>query len=93
MNMKKEVQRTGRVALLFICMANLITLIFHGVIGSPQFPAMFVFGDSLVDDGNNNNLNSLAKANFLPYGIDFYGRPTGRFCNGRNIIDFLGREI
>ncbi|OMO90378.1 Lipase, GDSL [Corchorus capsularis] len=56
----------------------------------PLFPAMFVLGDSLVDNGNNNGLSSLAKANFLPYGIDFQRGPTGRFCNGKTIIDFLG---
>ncbi|CAD6272105.1 unnamed protein product [Miscanthus lutarioriparius] len=38
-------------------------------------PAMFVFGDSLTDNGNNNDLNSLAKANYPPYGIDFAGGP------------------
>ncbi|XP_020540068.1 GDSL esterase/lipase At5g08460 isoform X2 [Jatropha curcas] len=54
-----------------------------------EFPAVFVFGDSLVDDGNNNYLNSLAKSNYFPYGIDFHGGPTGRFCNGKTIIDFL----
>lgn len=57
----------------------------------PQFTAMFVFGDSLIDPGNNNDLNSLAKANYVPYGVDFdQGAPTGRFCNGKTIIDFLG---
>lgn len=56
----------------------------------PQFSAMFVFGDSLVDSGNNNFLNSLAKANYIPYGIDYYMGPTGRFCNGKTFIDFLG---
>lgn len=58
---------------------------------SAMFPAMFVFGDSLVDNGNNNHLNSLARSNYLPYGIDFDGsRPTGRFSNGRTIVDFIG---
>ncbi|XP_020701352.1 GDSL esterase/lipase At1g71691-like [Dendrobium catenatum] len=42
-------------------------------------PAMFIFGDSLIDNGNNNNLASLAKANYVPYGIDFADGPTGRF--------------
>ncbi|OMO61140.1 Lipase, GDSL [Corchorus olitorius] len=60
------------------------------VLRQPLFPAMFVLGDSLVDNGNNNGLSSLAKANFLPYGIDFQRGPTGRFCNGKTIIDFLG---
>lgn len=61
-----------------------------GACGFPQVPAFFVFGDSLIDDGNNNYLNSYAKANFLPYGVDFDGGPSGRFCNGKTIIDFLG---
>ncbi|KAB2055853.1 hypothetical protein F383_10927 [Gossypium arboreum] len=55
-----------------------------------QFPAMFVMGDSLVDNGNNNGLSSLAKSNYPPYGIDFQGGPTGRFTNGKSIIDLLG---
>jgi phospholipase/lecithinase/hemolysin len=62
----------------------------------PLFSAMFVFGDSLVDNGNNNRLYSLAKANYRPYGIDFPGdhpTPIGRFSNGRTIIDFLGNLI
>lgn len=56
-----------------------------------MFPAMFVFGDSLVDNGNNNRLNSLARSNYFPYGIDFDGgQPTGRFSNGKTIVDFIG---
>ncbi|KAJ6805574.1 GDSL esterase/lipase-like [Iris pallida] len=50
-------------------------------------PAMFVFGDSLIDNGNNNDLPSFAKANYYPYGIDFDGGPTGRFSNGYTIVD------
>ncbi|CAI9108832.1 OLC1v1008528C1 [Oldenlandia corymbosa var. corymbosa] len=60
-----------------------------------KFSAMFAFGDSLIDHGNNNYLQySLAKANYVPYGVDFdQGVPTGRFCNGRTIIDFLGELL
>lgn len=57
------------------------------------FPAMFVFGDSLSDPGNNNNLVTLAKANFLPNGIDFPDGPTGRFCNGPTTVDYAGRTM
>ena len=58
-------------------------------------PGMYVFGDSLVDVGNNNYLTfSLAKANFPHYGIDFPSKkPTGRFCNGKNAVDLLGKCI
>ncbi|KAK8950700.1 GDSL esterase/lipase [Platanthera zijinensis] len=60
-------------------------------------PAVFVFGDSHVDSGNNNYLiTSQSKANFPPNGIDFKasgGMPTGRFTNGRTIADILGEEL
>ncbi|ERM96597.1 hypothetical protein AMTR_s00001p00270940 [Amborella trichopoda] len=53
-------------------------------------PPVFFFGDSILDVGNNNYLNTKAKCNMAPYGIDFPGRkPTGRFSNGLNIADFL----
>ncbi|OVA13599.1 Lipase [Macleaya cordata] len=58
------------------------------------YPAFFVLGDSLVDVGNNNYIASLAKANNIPFGIDFIGRkPTGRFTNGRTIHDIIGQEL
>ncbi|TVU22374.1 hypothetical protein EJB05_32065, partial [Eragrostis curvula] len=52
-------------------------------------PCMYVFGDSLVDNGNNNGMLSLARANYRPYGIDFHEGPPGRFTNGRTMVDFL----
>lgn len=55
---------------------------------------MFVFGSSLVDNGNNNFLpNSLARADYLPYGIDFPLGPSGRFTNGKNVIDLFGEQL
>ncbi|KAM7257630.1 hypothetical protein ACFE04_013371 [Oxalis oulophora] len=54
------------------------------------FPAVLVFGDSIVDPGNNNNLKTIAKCNFPPYGRDLKGgKPTGRFCNGKIAPDFV----
>ncbi|BAT87264.1 hypothetical protein LR48_Vigan09g227400 [Vigna angularis] len=58
-----------------------------------QVPCYFIFGDSLVDNGNNNQLNSLAKANYLPYGIDFSGGPTGRFSNGKTTVDVVAELL
>ncbi|CAK7323591.1 unnamed protein product [Dovyalis caffra] len=55
---------------------------------------VFVFGSSLVDNGNNNVLkNSIAQADFLPYGIDFPYGPYGRFTNGKNVIDLLCDQL
>ncbi|CAA3020907.1 GDSL esterase lipase At1g29670-like [Olea europaea subsp. europaea] len=63
------------------------------VSAEPKFPCYFIFGDSLVDNGNNNNLNTSANFNYLPYGIDFPQGPTGRFTNGKNIADLIGELL
>ncbi|GAV69756.1 Lipase_GDSL domain-containing protein [Cephalotus follicularis] len=56
--------------------------------------AFFVFGDSLVDNGNNNYLATTARADSPPYGIDYpTHRPTGRFSNGLNIPDLISQQI
>ncbi|CAI8615632.1 unnamed protein product [Vicia faba] len=56
--------------------------------------AFFVFGDSLVDSGNNNYLVTTARADSPPYGIDYpTGRPTGRFSNGLNIPDLISQKL
>ncbi|KAI7734008.1 hypothetical protein M8C21_017909 [Ambrosia artemisiifolia] len=55
---------------------------------------IYVFGDSSVDPGNNNNLMTDLKGNFLPYGKDFYnGQPTGRFTNGRLATDLIADAL
>jgi len=57
--------------------------------------AFFVFGDSLVDSGNNNYLMTTARADAPPYGIDYSPthRATGRFSNGKNIPDIISTSI
>ncbi|CAA2965764.1 GDSL esterase/lipase At1g33811 [Olea europaea var. sylvestris] len=59
----------------------------------PQVPCLFIFGDSLVDNGNNNGILTLARANYGPYGIDFPEGATGRFTNGRTYIDILAQLL
>lgn len=59
----------------------------------PQVPCYFIFGDSLVDSGNNNGLATAAKANYPPYGIDFPKGVSGRFTNGRTVADIIGMSL
>ncbi|PIN12497.1 Triacylglycerol lipase [Handroanthus impetiginosus] len=59
----------------------------------PQVPCLYIFGDSLVDNGNNNGILTLARANYMPYGIDFPQGPTGRFTNGRTFVDVLAQLL
>ncbi|KAK3151987.1 hypothetical protein QOZ80_2BG0152920 [Eleusine coracana subsp. coracana] len=68
----------------------LLTVAARGASGA-KVPAMFVFGDSTADVGNNDYLpGSSARANFPHNGVDFPGgKPTGRFSNGLIGVDFL----
>ncbi|XP_059458058.1 GDSL esterase/lipase 2-like isoform X2 [Corylus avellana] len=53
--------------------------------------ALFIFGDSLFDAGNNNYINTTTdfQANVWPYGETFFKYPTGRPSDGRLIPDFI----
>lgn len=77
--------------------ATLTVIVVVAVLGSvlPQAEAaraFFIFGDSLVEQGNNNYLATTARADSPPYGIDYpTHQATGRFCNGLNIPDLMSR--
>ncbi|KAG5069847.1 hypothetical protein AAZX31_01G168500 [Glycine max] len=82
----------------FALLLLLVNLRFHGNVAAQnaKLAASFIFGDSLVDAGNNNYLSTLSKADVPPNGIDFKasgGNPTGRFTNGRTISDIVGEEL
>lgn len=51
------------------------------------FPAIFNFGDSNSDAGVMEAAFPLLKK---PYGDTYFHEPSGRFSDGRNIIDFIG---
>lgn len=65
----------------------------HCVHGVSQVPCLFIFGDSLSDTGNNNNLSTSAKPIYHPYGIEHPHGPTGRFSDGYTTIDIIGNII
>ncbi|CAL5030466.1 unnamed protein product [Urochloa decumbens] len=79
------------------CSSHLIAALLLLVPSSAVVPhALFIFGDSLVDAGNNDYLVTLSKANAPPYGVDFAfsgGKPTGRFTNGMTIADIMGEAL
>nr|GMD03041.1 GDSL esterase/lipase At5g45960-like [Ipomoea batatas] len=62
--------------------------------GKTPVSAVFIFGDSTVDPGNNNFITTPFKSNFLPYGKDFLNHiPTGRFSNGLLTTDFIAKYV
>ncbi|XP_062224887.1 GDSL esterase/lipase At5g55050-like [Phragmites australis] len=85
--------RGGAFAFVALC---LLDLALHGA-AEPLAPAMFVFGDSTVDVGNNNYLKKCkieCKADYPRYGVDYPDQaPTGRFSNGYNLADQLAQLL
>ncbi|GJZ28486.1 GDSL esterase/lipase LTL1-like protein [Tanacetum coccineum] len=76
---------------LFVVVTLLLLVVVPKAHGARAF---FVFGDSLVDNGNNNYLLTSARADSPPYGIDYpTHRPTGRFSNGLNIPDLISQKL
>ncbi|KAH9321076.1 hypothetical protein KI387_015715, partial [Taxus chinensis] len=61
---------------------------------TPKVPALFTFGDSIADPGNNNFIPTLIKADFPPHGRDFTDKKhTGRFSNGKLSTDFIAAGL
>ncbi|KAL5725931.1 hypothetical protein ACHQM5_009015 [Ranunculus cassubicifolius] len=81
----------GRTAPWFLLIAQILLIL---VKIRAKVPAVIVFGDSTVDAGNNNQISTILKSNFKPYGRDFFGGiPTGRFSNGRVPTDFISEAF
>lgn len=84
--------------LLLLTLQTLIIILCASAQSTPEpkapnnsVSAIFVFGDSTSDPGNNNYIRTPFKSNFAPYGKDFPNHvATGRFCNGRLATDFIG---
>ena len=62
--------------------------------GQHDIPAVFAFGDSTLDPGNNNGMPTLVRADHAPYGRDFPGgAATGRFSDGKLITDYIVESL
>lgn len=57
---------------------------------SCHFPAIYNFGDSNSDTGGKSA--AMWEIN-PPNGETFFGKPSGRYCNGRIVLDFIGKWL
>jgi hypothetical protein len=81
-----------RLVTIFLVLFGRVSNIAIAQTTNAQYPAVFAFGDSIFDTGNNNGLFTASKCNFPPYGKDFYGgQATGRFGNGRVLSDLISK--
>ncbi|KAI5422277.1 GDSL esterase/lipase 1 [Lathyrus oleraceus] len=88
----------GVLMYLFVLYFGIITQINHCFSNSmimtclpKKHGTLFIFGDSLFDNGNNNYINTTTdyQANYPPYGQTFFKYPSGRFSDGRMIPDIV----
>ncbi|KAM3359319.1 GDSL esterase/lipase 5 isoform X1 [Capsicum galapagoense] len=94
--MAKAAVGTSNITLVLI-FSYLLASCIHFHIGECQYQkpkrnaSLFIFGDSFLDVGNNNYINTstLDQANFWPYGETYFKFPTGRFSDGRLVSDFI----
>lgn len=80
-------------ALLTFLYSTLLVTIVSSETPCRNFKSIISFGDSIADTGNLvglSNRNNLPVTAFPPYGETFFHHPTGRSCDGRIIMDFIG---
>ncbi|RZS14501.1 hypothetical protein BHM03_00046191 [Ensete ventricosum] len=77
---------------------TLLLFLLPAVLGSATtgcYSSIFSFGDSLADTGNL--LHNLGRDGIRigrpPYGMTYFHRPTGRFSDGRLIVDFIAQAM
>ncbi|KAL6878341.1 hypothetical protein ACP4OV_012511 [Aristida adscensionis] len=61
--------------------------------GPSCYTRLFGFGDSLTDTGNAATIRPDLPVTALPYGETFFHRATGRFSDGRLIVDFIAEAL
>ncbi|RVX21680.1 GDSL esterase/lipase [Vitis vinifera] len=81
---KKDGNNASPPLILLLCLSFLIKS------QAKHVPALYIFGDSLVDSGNNNEQKTLAKADYAPYGIDYVvGTTAAESLNLQQLPPFL----
>lgn len=80
--------------LLLPCFLLFISLFTRAYCADKSYNAIFSFGDSYADTGNFIVLVRGAIPYDVfehpPYGMTYFGKPTGRGCDGRLVLDFIG---
>ncbi|URE24766.1 lipid catabolic process [Musa troglodytarum] len=78
----------------FVSLCFFLHLLILPAARSSSYPAIFGFGNSLTDTGNLVFFSGgTVAASRLPYGETFFGHPSGRFSDGRLVIDYIAQAL
>lgn len=76
------------IALCCSCSSWVLSVEADGALPACDFPAIYNFGDSNSDTGG---ISAAFDPIPPPYGSAFFHKPAGRDCDGRLIVDFIGK--
>ncbi|KAI4346105.1 hypothetical protein L6164_013185 [Bauhinia variegata] len=79
----------SRFLLCFLILCLTTTCCYGNICLPRNHAALFVFGDSYFDVGNNNYFITPIQGIRKTYGETFFNYPNGRFSDGRVIPDFI----
>lgn len=82
-----------KISILFFAMITLWLQLSWKAYGA-CYSAIYSFGDSLADTGNllaSATAGSKPQFGNLPYGQTYFRKPTGRFSDGRLIVDYIAQ--
>ncbi|XP_024525422.1 GDSL esterase/lipase At4g01130 [Selaginella moellendorffii] len=86
---------------LVILAASIVSSTARAFSSSPRSPplqhcpsAVFWFGDSFADTGNAQAASPfISAAEYLPYGMTHFGKPSNRYSDGRLVTDFFAQAF
>nr|CAB3475772.1 unnamed protein product [Digitaria exilis] len=82
---------------IILCLQIFVLLSSFSCSMQTQYTAIFSFGDSYTDTGNKAIISGPVTPNLWitkpPYGMTFFGHPTGRLSDGRLTIDFIAEAL
>lgn len=78
-----------------ICFVLIVAGLWPLQAAAQKYAAIFNFGDSLADAGNLcvDGIPSYLATAHPPYGMTYFGYPTGRVSDGRLVVDFVAQEL
>jgi hypothetical protein len=94
MEIKHLLKTSARVLSIFLSIQQVQQIRAIAADTTRKTHAILVFGDSIVDPGNNNAIFTMVKCNFPPYGQNFPNHlATERFSNGQILCDIIGKML
>lgn len=85
---------TMRIFTVVVMLGILSSASFFDSVDAQKIPLLFAFGDSYADVGNTPRSGpNISRSYEFPYGITWPEFPAGRFCDGKNQMDWLANYV